>query len=336
MFRGTFNVFRGWIMNPKIVFAFLGGAALASGIVYVAVKPDTKPVTKTLYVEPVKRTAADKQAEPATAQVEQKSPVVFEETRPTRRERDRVVRQPVRPRYEPPKLVARAASPVTTTVVQPAPVTPPPAAPAVATPPAPPANPEPVSTPAPVPEAPKAPPPQPHTVTLTAGTQLPVRVGETLTTQRAKPGDTFMGTLDTPLVIDDFVIAERGSRCEGRVVESDPGGRVKGVARLSVELTSLHTADGQKIRLRTTPFAQDAEATRKTDAAKVGGGAALGAIIGAIAGGGKGAAVGAGAGGAAGAGDVMLTRGKPAEIKVETRVIFRVQDPVTITERLQQ
>jgi hypothetical protein len=31
----------------------------------------------------------------------------------------------------------------------------------------------------------------------------------------------------------------------------------------------------------------------------------------------------------------MLTRGKPAEIRVETRVTFRVQDPITITEKLQ-
>lgn len=323
-------------MNPKIVLAFLGGAALASGIVYVAVKPDAKPVTKTLYVEPVKRVAVEKRAEPAApATVEQKSPVVFEETRPSRveprrrvtarAEPERVVRNPVR--YEPPKLVAS---------VQPAPVATVAVAPALPAPPPPPANPEPVSAPAPVPEPPKVEPPQPHTVTLTAGTPLTVRVGETLTTQRHKPGDTFIATLDQPLVIDDFVIAERGSRCEGRVVESDPGGRVKGVARLSVELTSLHTADGQKIRLRTTPFAKDAESTRKTDAAKVGGGAALGAIIGAIAGGGKGAGVGAAAGGAAGAGDVLLTRGKPAEIRVETRVLFRVQDEVSITERLQQ
>jgi len=40
------------------------------------------------------------------------------------------------------------------------------------------------------------------------------------------------------------------------------------------------------------------------------------------------------AGGAAGTGDVLLTRGKPAEIPVETRVSLKVQDSVTITERL--
>jgi len=36
----------------------------------------------------------------------------------------------------------------------------------------------------------------------------------------------------------------------------------------------------------------------------------------------------------AGTADVLLTRGQAAEIKVETRVSFKVQDSVTITERL--
>jgi len=103
---------------------------------------------------------------------------------------------------------------------------------------------------------------------------------------------------------------------------------------LSISIVRLATADGQNIRIRTEPFAKDATSSTGTDAAKIGGGAAIGAIIGAIAGGGKGAAIGAGAGGAVGAGDVLLTRGKPAEIPVETRVSFRVQDSVTITERL--
>ena len=61
---------------------------------------------------------------------------------------------------------------------------------------------------------------------------------------------------------------------------------------------------------------------------------ALGAIIGAIAGGGKGAAIGAGTGGAAGTGVVLTQRGKAATIPSETRLIFTLDNPVTITERL--
>jgi hypothetical protein len=162
---------------------------------------------------------------------------------------------------------------------------------------------------------------------------LPVRLIDGLTTERNNPGDTFTGSLDQPLVVDGLVIAERGARVEGRVVSADRGGKVSGVAALSVELTRIHLSDGQTISVHTDSFERKAEQTHKTDAAKIGGGAALGAIIGAIAGGGKGAAIGAGVGGGAGAGDVLLTRGKAATLPSETRVSFRLSAPVTVTER---
>ena len=132
---------------------------------------------------------------------------------------------------------------------------------------------------------------------------------------------------------DGLVIAERGARVEGRVVTSDKGGKVKGIASIAVQLTRIHLSDGQSISVQTDSFQADAEASKKTDAAKVGAGAAIGAIIGAIAGGGKGAAVGAGVGGGAGAGDVLLTRGKPATIPSETKISFRLNAPITVTER---
>jgi hypothetical protein len=170
-------------------------------------------------------------------------------------------------------------------------------------------------------------------VTLNAGTLLQVRLVDGLTTERNVAGDTFTATLDKELVVDGFVIAERGARVEGRVVSSDRAGRVRGVASLTVELTRVRLSDGQWIRLATDPFERRAEQTHRADAEKVGAGAALGAIIGAIAGGGKGAAIGAGAGTAAGAGTVMATRGKPATLPSETRLTFRLRSPVTVTER---
>jgi hypothetical protein len=171
-------------------------------------------------------------------------------------------------------------------------------------------------------------------VTLAAGTMLAVRVGETISSARNQPGDTFLATLTQQLVIDGFIIAERGARIEGRVLEATQAGRGRGSSHLAISIVRLATSDGQNIRIRTEPYAKDGSSQAATDAAKIGGGAAIGAVIGAIAGGGKGAGIGAGAGGAVGAGDVMLTHGKPVEIPVETRISFRVQDPVTITERL--
>jgi len=161
-----------------------------------------------------------------------------------------------------------------------------------------------------------------------------VRIGETVSSARNQPGDSFMATLDRPLVIDGFIIAEKGSRVEGRVAEAEPAGRARGLAHLGIELVRISTSDGQHVRIRTEPYRKDGPSSTGTDAAKIGAGAVIGAAIGALAGGGKGAAIGAGVGGAAGTGDVLLTRGKPADIPVETRLTFRVQDPVTITEKL--
>jgi len=214
------------------------------------------------------------------------------------------------------------------------------APPAMAAPPETPDSLEPPAVdPQPVPPAqaenatlPPAPPP-PHMVTLTAGLSIPVRLVDGLSSERNAPGDPFVATLDKELVVDGFVIAERGARVEGRVVSSDRGGKVKGVAALAVELTRLHTSDGQDVPIATESFERRAEAGHREDAEKIGAGAALGAIIGAMAGGGKGAAAGAGVGGGAGAGDVLLTRGKPATLPSETQLTFRLTKPVTLTER---
>ncbi len=181
--------------------------------------------------------------------------------------------------------------------------------------------------------APPPPPPQPLTVTIVPGTLLSARLAETLSTEKVQTGETFTGTLDRPLVVDGLVIADRGARVEGSVVEAVRAGRVRGVASLSIRLVRLLTSDGQRVDIQTNVFHKEGETSRKEDAAKVGGGAALGAIIGAIAGGGKGAAIGAGVGGAAGAGTVAATRGKPAVLPVETRIDFRLSQPVTLTEK---
>lgn len=181
---------------------------------------------------------------------------------------------------------------------------------------------------------PPPPPREPHKVTIAAGTTVTVRLGETISTEKNKPGDTFSGTLDQPLVVDGFAIAERGARVQGKVVDAQQAGRVKGVAQLALALTKIHSSDGQEIAVSTEKFAKEGPTSRGDDAKKVGIGAAIGAAIGAIAGGGKGAAIGAGAGGAAGAGTVAATRGKPAELPVETRLTFSLQAPVTVTERI--
>ncbi len=181
---------------------------------------------------------------------------------------------------------------------------------------------------------PAPPPEQPHVVTLAAGTSIFIRLGETLSSERNYPGDTFRGTLEQPIVLDGFIIADRGSKVLGQVVTAERSGRVRGTSELNLNLTEINTTDGQRVRIATDSFDKHGAKSRGKDAAKIAGGAALGAIIGALGGGGKGAAIGAGVGGAAGTGTVLATRGDTATIPAETRLQFRLTSPVTITEKL--
>lgn len=192
----------------------------------------------------------------------------------------------------------------------------------------------PAAAPPPVQKPAPAPPPQPKRVTIAAGTLIPVRLGEQLNSDRNAAGDSFTATLDQPLVVDGFVIAERGARVEGKVIAAEKAGRVRGTSQLSIQLVRLNTADGQRVDINTRPFVKEGAKSVGKDAAKVGAAAGIGAAIGAIAGGGRGAAIGAAVGGAAGTGGVMATRGSAADLPVETRITFRLEEPVTITEKL--
>ena len=312
-------------MNSKILLAFIGGAALASGIVYMAVRPGQPPAPS-----PVVSTAMPKPSPVAVAPSPQPAAPEPQPAPPAKPSPVKAKEAESKP-TPPPKQAT--PPPVQAAVYRPAPEPPRAEPPPEAPPPAP-------STvnaaPAPAPRVKLPPPPQPHVVTIPAGALINVRLGEALSAKTNVPGDTFLATLDQPLVVDGFVIAERGARAEGRVVEADAGGRVKGGSRLGIELTTLNTSDGQRVKITTATFVKRVSPSYGQDAAKVGAGAAIGAVIGAIAGGGKGAGIGAGVGGAAGAGDVLLTRGKPATLPAETRISFRVENPVTITERAGQ
>jgi len=166
-------------------------------------------------------------------------------------------------------------------------------------------------------------------VTIAEGTPIKVRTLTTLSTKDAQAGDRFTATLAEPLVIEGKVVAPHGSQVEGRVVDSDPGGRVKGVATISIRLTQLRVGD-RNIVIETRTIARQAHATKRKDAAKIGIGAGIGAAIGAIAGGGEGAAIGAASGGAAGTGVVLATHGDPAVIRSESVLTFKLTAPVTV------
>jgi hypothetical protein len=174
-------------------------------------------------------------------------------------------------------------------------------------------------------------PPRPAAVTLAEGTVLKVRTTNTISTKTHHAGDKFEANLEEPIEQGGRVLVPKGARVEGKVVESDEGGRVKGRAELAVALTQLQVNEGKTVDLETNTLSREAKATHGQDAAKIGIGAGVGAAIGAIAGGGKGAGIGAASGGAAGTGLVLATRGKAAVLPAESVLSFRLRAPVTIS-----
>jgi hypothetical protein len=193
--------------------------------------------------------------------------------------------------------------------------------------------PAPQMTQAPPPAPPAAPlPPKPvvKTVTLPAGTQLPVRLTEDLNSKTTQTNDVFHGTLASDIGVQGVIAIPSGSNVIGRVVEAKDATHFAGNSSLSLELTEL-SAHGQKLTVATDAYSQQGKGRGKNTAIKAGGGAALGAIIGGLAGGGKGAAIGGLAGAAAGTGVNAVTKGEQTVIPSETLINFQLQSPVTLT-----
>jgi hypothetical protein len=325
-------------MKPILVFVL--GAVASAGVVYVVMnkQPAAAPVPVATASVPAVNSTPPPEAAP-TPTPDAAPPAAAVDTPPPPSAQP----EPVQGNRRPSPMMRPKRDPVPLPRQNQASDNPPPQQTAQNGPPPAAAPPEPAPQPAPAPvvEQPKpveqAPPPaprQPATVTIPAGTSLSIRLDEAISTDNRQSGDQFRAVLDQPLVVDGFVIAERGARALGRLVEVEKAGRVKGLAKLTLELTSVTSSDGQRVTLRTSPFTKEGPTSKGRDAGEIGGGAALGAIIGAIAGGGRGAAIGAGAGGAAGAGGVAMQRGKAATLPIETRLTFRTQEPVTVTERL--
>ena len=157
--------------------------------------------------------------------------------------------------------------------------------------------------------------------TIPAGTHISVRMGQEISSGRAKVGDRCDATLARDLVVGEKTIAKAGSPARGKVTLSKSSGRLHAPGQISVRLTSVK-AEGKTIPISTSSYHLEGKSHAKSNVTKIGGGAAVGALIGGIAGGGKGAAIGAGAGGAAGTGVAAATGKEEAIIPAEKTLSF--------------
>lgn len=197
----------------------------------------------------------------------------------------------------------------------------------------------------PPPAPPQAPPPPPQAqavappstpapagsqIVIPAGQSILVRMIDGVDSKTNNVGDIFHASLETDLNVNGTLVARKGTDVYGRLANAKGAGRLAGSSELQLELTRM-VINGQDYPVVSSDYTMKGKGRGANTAEKVGGGAALGAIIGAIAGGGRGAAIGAGAGSAAGAGVNVITRGQQVKIPSETLLEFRLQQPVTVT-----
>jgi hypothetical protein len=133
-----------------------------------------------------------------------------------------------------------------------------------------------------------------------------IRITEALSSNLNSPGDVFSGTLDRPLIADGFVIAERGARVRGEVVDSKSAEPGQGLPELSIRLREILASDGQRVHLVSEPWRKLGTPPTGNDRTS----GRPGSVY-----------------------DVALTRGGAAVIRPTTTIPFRLSETVELTEK---
>jgi type IV secretion system protein VirB10 len=183
------------------------------------------------------------------------------------------------------------------------------------------------------------------TLTIPAGTRVPLSLKQAISTKTARDGDPVYAETAFPFVVNERVVIPAGTYIQGKVERVRRGGHVKGRAELLIHFTSMIYPSGYTVMLggsvENTPGAektsmkdsegtirQDSETGRKAKSAAEGAG--TGAVIGAVTNGGKGAGIGAGIGGVAGLAIGMLSRGADVRLEPGTSIEMEIQREVTV------
>ena len=173
--------------------------------------------------------------------------------------------------------------------------------------------------------------PAPRVVSVVpVGTNLKVRLNQTLSSKDSRIGDSFTTTVIDPARFNE-------ATAHGHVSSIRKSGKIQGRTTMTLAFDSIDMPDGQKTalhgyvtRVYGTGAKTDEEGgvqsgSRTNQTLKRGGiGAAAGAIIGGIAGGGKGAAIGLILGGAGGAGSLAVQGSKELKLDSGTEMLVHV------------
>lgn len=153
--------------------------------------------------------------------------------------------------------------------------------------------------------------------TIPKGTPITVRLESAVSSASARSGQNFNANLVRDLVVNGKTVAKAGTQAKGKIVYAKSSGRLHDPGQLTLRLTSVNG-----IPVTTTSFHAKGKGHAKSNATKIGGGAAAGAVLGAVFGGGKGALIGAGAGAAAGTGVAAATGKEEVVLHAESAITF--------------
>jgi len=160
-------------------------------------------------------------------------------------------------------------------------------------------------------------------VSVAAGTEIKVTMGTALTSETAKPGDAWTGSIGQAVTVGSAAPFPAGSVVNGVVEGAVPAAK-GGRACLVLRVTSIQS-NGATHEISATADSLVAGSTRKRNVGAIAGGAAAGALLGkAIGGSTKGAVIGGLLGGAAATGVVAGSKGFQVEVAQGKELVFKV------------
>jgi hypothetical protein len=165
-------------------------------------------------------------------------------------------------------------------------------------------------------------------VTIPSGTSLLIRMIDSVDSSTNKVSDPFHASLETPLVIGNTVVAQKGADVYGMLARAKEAGKISGSSQLTLELTGIRI-NGNVVPVDSTTYDVAGKSRGAQSAERIGGGAVAGAVIGGIIGGGRGAAIGATLGAGGGTAVQVMTHGDQVRIPSETLLEFTTEHDVT-------
>ncbi len=158
------------------------------------------------------------------------------------------------------------------------------------------------------------------------GTELDVRLQDSLSSKTNVEEDRFRATTAVDLTLGDRMLIPAGSEIRGVVSSVDKAGRLDRKAQMTLSFDQI-TINGRDYPIQGLVVDAIEGEGIKGDAAKIGAGAGVGAIIGGILGGAKGAVAGILIGGG---GIAAATPGKDVELTPGTILRVRLDQPPAI------